>query len=76
MITILRWVLLGFAIIALFVSAFLINNTFQIIVTQRVRELALPADAGLALSTGDIVRAYSAATSSMPQERQAKRGAQ
>jgi len=40
---------------------------------QRVRELALPADAGLALATGDIVRAYSAATSSMPQERQAKR---
>ena len=36
-----RWVLLGFALIALFVSAFLINNTFRIIVGQRVRELAL-----------------------------------
>ena len=37
----LRWVLLGFALIALFVSAFLINNTFRIIVAQRMRELAL-----------------------------------
>lgn len=37
----LRWVLLGFALIALFVSAFLINNTFRIIVGQRMRELAL-----------------------------------
>jgi len=37
----LRWVLLGFALIALFVSAFLINNTFRIIVGQRLRELAL-----------------------------------
>jgi putative ABC transport system permease protein len=36
-----RWVLLGFATIALFVSAFLINNTFQIIISQRLRELAL-----------------------------------
>ena len=34
-------VLLGFAGVALFVSAFLINNTFTIVVGQRVRELAL-----------------------------------
>jgi putative ABC transport system permease protein len=37
----LRWVLLGFALIALFVGAFLIDNTFRIIVGQRIRELAL-----------------------------------
>jgi putative ABC transport system permease protein len=36
-----RWVLLGFALIALFVSAFLIDNTFRIIIGQRLRELAL-----------------------------------
>lgn len=40
-VSIFRWVLLGFAMVALFVSAFLINNTFQIIVYQRMRELAL-----------------------------------
>lgn len=34
-------VLLGFAGVALFVSTFIINNTFRIIVGQRVRELAL-----------------------------------
>lgn len=34
-------VLLGFAGVTLFVSAFLINNTFTIVVGQRVRELAL-----------------------------------
>lgn len=34
-------VLLGFAAVALFVSTFIINNTFRIIVGQRVRELAL-----------------------------------
>ena len=34
-------VLLGFAAIALFVSAFLIFNTFAIIINQRLRELAL-----------------------------------
>lgn len=34
-------VLLGFALVALFVSTFIINNTFRIIVGQRVRELAL-----------------------------------
>jgi putative ABC transport system permease protein len=43
-------VLLGFAGVALFVSAFLIFNTFAIIVSQRLRELALMravgADAG------------------------------
>ncbi len=40
-VSIFRWVLLGFAMVALFVSAFLINNTFQIIISQRLRELAL-----------------------------------
>mgnify|MGYP003344476628 CR=1 FL=1 len=34
-------VLLGFAAVSLFVSAFLIFNTFAIIVSQRMRELAL-----------------------------------
>jgi putative ABC transport system permease protein len=34
-------VLLGFALVTLFVSAFIINNTFAIIVGQRIRELAL-----------------------------------
>ena len=34
-------VLLAFAIVTLVVSAFLINNTFQIVIGQRVRELAL-----------------------------------
>jgi putative ABC transport system permease protein len=34
-------VLLGFAGVTLFVSAFLINNTFTIVVSQRIRELAL-----------------------------------
>lgn len=34
-------VLLGFAVISLFVSAFIIYNTFQIVIGQRVRELAL-----------------------------------
>jgi putative ABC transport system permease protein len=34
-------VLLAFAIITLVVSAFLINNTFQIVIGQRVKELAL-----------------------------------
>ena len=36
-----RNVLLGFAAVALFVSAFFINNTFSIVVGQRTRELAL-----------------------------------
>lgn len=40
---------------------------------RRVRELTLPADAGLALASGDMVRAFSAASSSLPQERQYKR---
>ncbi len=40
-VSIFRWVLLGFAMVALFVSAFLINNTFQIIISQRLREMAL-----------------------------------
>ena len=40
---------------------------------NRLRELALPADAGLALAPGDMVRAFSAASSSLPQERQHKR---
>jgi putative ABC transport system permease protein len=34
-------ILLGFAAVALFVSAFFINNTFSIVVGQRTRELAL-----------------------------------
>ncbi|MEO1063948.1 MAG: FtsX-like permease family protein, partial [Actinomycetota bacterium] len=34
-------VLLGFAGVSLFVAAFLINNTFNIVLGQRVRELAL-----------------------------------
>ena len=34
-------VLLAFALITLFVAAFLVNNIFQIVVGQRVRELAL-----------------------------------
>jgi putative ABC transport system permease protein len=36
-----RNILLGFAAIALFVSAFFINNTFSIVVGQRTRQLAL-----------------------------------
>ena len=40
-VSIFRWILLGFAMVALFVSAFLINNTFQITISQRLRELAL-----------------------------------
>ena len=40
---------------------------------KRVRELALPADAATALASGDILRAFSAAASTLPQERQHKR---
>ena len=40
-ITIFNTVLLVFAFIAVFVSAFIINNTFQIILGQRVREIGL-----------------------------------
>lgn len=40
-ITIFNTVLLVFAFISVFVSAFIINNTFQIILGQRVRELGL-----------------------------------
>ncbi len=40
-INIISSVLLGFAIIAVVVSAFIINNTFAIVIGQRVRELAL-----------------------------------
>ena len=36
-----RNILLGFAAVALFVSAFFINNTFSIVVGQRTRQLAL-----------------------------------
>jgi len=36
-----RWLLLGFAAVALLVGAFLIINTFSIIVAQRTHELAL-----------------------------------
>ena len=40
-INIISSVLLGFAVIAVVVSAFIINNTFAIVIGQRVRELAL-----------------------------------
>ncbi len=40
-ITIFAWVLRSFAIIALFVSIFIIANTFNIVMSQRVRELGL-----------------------------------
>ncbi len=40
-IDIFRNALLAFALVALFVSAFIINNTFSIVLGQRVRELAL-----------------------------------
>ncbi|MEO2155236.1 MAG: FtsX-like permease family protein [Acidimicrobiales bacterium] len=40
-ISIISSVLLGFAIIAVVVSTFIINNTFAIVIGQRVRELAL-----------------------------------
>lgn len=40
---------------------------------KRVHELALPADGAVALLSGDIVRAFSAAASALPQERQHKR---
>ncbi|HVU72418.1 MAG TPA: FtsX-like permease family protein, partial [Mycobacteriales bacterium] len=36
-----RWFLLIFALISLVVGAFVIANTFQVLVTQRIRELAL-----------------------------------
>ena len=40
-IDIFRNALLAFALVALFVSAFIINNTFSIVLGQRIRELAL-----------------------------------
>ncbi len=40
-ISIFAWVLRGFAIVALFVSIFIIANTFNIVMSQRVRELGL-----------------------------------
>ena len=40
---------------------------------KRVRELALPADAGLTLSPGDVVRAFSVIDFQLPLERQNKR---
>jgi putative ABC transport system permease protein len=40
-ISFLRYVLLAFAFVALFVGAFVIFNTFNIVVTQRTRELGL-----------------------------------
>ena len=46
-------VLLAFAIIIVFVSAFIINNTFQIVVAQRIRELGLLRAIG---ATGAQVR--------------------
>ena len=35
------WALLGFALVSLFVSIFIIANTFSIVVGQRIRELGL-----------------------------------
>jgi putative ABC transport system permease protein len=43
-------VLLGFAAIAIFVSAFFINNTFSIVVGQRTRQLALLRSLGASRS--------------------------
>ena len=40
-IDIFNWILLVFAFIAVFVSAFIINNTFQMVLDQRVREIGL-----------------------------------
>jgi protein involved in polysaccharide export with SLBB domain len=40
---------------------------------QRVRQVALPADANLALASGDVVRAFSAIDSVLPLQRQNKR---
>src|SRR5690606_17754356 len=40
-VSVLRPVLQGFAYLAMFVSAFVIFNTFSVVVTQRFRELAL-----------------------------------
>ncbi len=48
-----RTILLAFAFVILFVSAFLINNTFNIIVGQRIRELGLLRAIG---ATGSQVR--------------------
>lgn len=49
-ISLLRNVLLGFAVVSLFVSTFIIYNTFGIILSQRIREIgllrAIGADAG------------------------------
>lgn len=53
-IDIFRNVLLGFAGITLFVSMFLIYNTFRIVIGQRVRELALLRAVGA--STGQVFR--------------------
>jgi putative ABC transport system permease protein len=52
-----RNILLGFAGIALFVSAFFINNTFSIVVGQRTRQLALlrALGAGERQITGSVV---------------------
>lgn len=49
-----RNVLLGFAAVALFVSAFFINNTFSIVVGQRTRQLALLRSLGA--SAGQVTR--------------------
>ena len=40
-VNIFNWILLVFAFIAVFVSAFIINNTFQMVLDQRVREIGL-----------------------------------
>ena len=52
-ITIFQNALLGFAFVALIVSAFIINNTFSIVLGQRIKELALLRTLG---ATGRQVR--------------------
>ncbi len=52
-----RWVLLAFALIALFVSIFVIANTFAIVLGQRIRELGLlrAIGAGSGQVTGSVL---------------------
>jgi putative ABC transport system permease protein len=38
---IIGWILLGFAILSLFVSSFIIANTYSVVISQRTRELGL-----------------------------------
>ena len=54
-ISIFRNVLLGFAVVALFVSTFIIYNTFGIVLTQRIRELGPVSYTHLTLPTTPYV---------------------